>query len=243
MEQEQAIQTFNWAAFVVPLLLALIPALLFYLGRRFSRAHLSSFAGKSLYWLGGHGVTLVIVTALTMARGAYIPDWVAAQLPLIVTVVYLVVGLVCRSPFMFSLGLATPGLWMFLLKVWAAFSGDAETLYRLPQEPFWYLLAAIVIFTMQYLRKPREFWEEASDSLVIVSGSYLMGALWLLALGQASLLAAIGLAQYVWAVALLAVSAFLLWCANFLRDPLFAACGIIGMSAGVYAFIAYYPWG
>lgn len=239
---EQAAQNLNWAALAIPLLLCLVPGLLFYTGRKFSRRYPDSFAGKSLYWLGGHGITLVLVTALTLFRGP-VPDMVVTQLPLIVTVFYLVAGFVIRSPFLFSLGLATPGLWMFLVKSWQAFSGTAESLYRLPQEPFWYLLAAAVIFALRYLQKPREFWEEAEASLVIVSGSYLMGAFWLLALGQPSLLTSVGIAQWVWAVALAAVAAFLLWCARFLRDPLFAACSVIGLSAGVYTFISYYPWG
>lgn len=239
---EQAAQTFNWAALAIPVLLALIPGFLFYMGYRFSRRHVSSFAGKSLYWLGGHGVTLVIVTALTLLRGAYLEDWIVAQLPLIITVVYLVLGFGLKSPFIFSLGLATPGLWMFLVKSWGAFSGNTESLYSLPQDPFWYLLAAAVIFAMQYIAKPKDFWEEAGASLVVISGSYLMGGFWLLALAQPGLLSSIGIAQYLWAIALLAVSGFLLWCASHLRDPLFAACSTIGAAAGVYTFISYYPW-
>lgn len=239
---EQTAQTFNWATLLVPLLLALIPVLLFHSGRRFARNHPDSFAGKSLYWLGGHGVTLVLVTAITLLRGP-VPDMVVTQLPLIVTALYLVSGFTLRSPFIFSLGLATPGLWMFVIQAWKAFSESEAVLYKLPQEPFWYLLAAAVIFGLRYLQKPREFWTEAEASLVIVSCGYLMGGLWLLALGQPSLLGSIGLAQYLWAVALLILSAFLLWCARYLRDPLFAACSVIGLSAGIYTFISHYPWG
>jgi hypothetical protein len=239
---EQAAQTFNWAALAIPLLLCFVPGLLFYTGRKFSRRYPDSFAGKSFHWLGGHGVTLVLVTALTLMRGP-VPDMVVTQLPLIVTAVYLVAGFIIRSPFLFSLGLATPGLWVFVIKSWQAFSGATESLYSLPQDPFWYLLAAAVIFCLQYLQKPKEFWDEAEASLAIVSGSYLMGAFWLLALGQASLFSSVGIAQWIWAVLLTAVSSFLLWCARYLRDPLFAACAIIGLSAGVYTFISHYPWG
>ena len=239
---EQAALTVNWAILAIPTLLALIPAFLFYTGARFSHNRLSSFAGKSFHWLGGHGVTLVIVTALTLLRGAFIPDMVVTQLPLIVTVVYLVLGFSFRTSFLFSLGLATPGLWMFCTKSWESFSGAKETLYSLPQDPFWYLLAAAVIFALQYLSRPKEFWAESETSLVVISGSYLMGGFWLLALAHGGLLNNIGVAQHVWSLVLLAVSAFLLWCANFLRDPLFAACSVIGISAGVYTFIAYYPW-
>lgn len=239
---EQTALTFNWTAFAIPVLLAFIPALLFYSGRKFSRRYPDSLAGKSFYWLGGHGVTLVLVTALTLLRGP-VPDMLVTQLPLVLTVIYLIVGFLARSSFLFSLGLATPGLWMFLMQTWKAFSGTQDSLYSLPQEPFWYLLAAVVIFCLRYLQKPHDFWDESESSLVIVSSGYLMGALWLLALGQPSLLASIGLAQHVWAVALLALSAFLLWCSRYLRDPLFAACGMIGLSAGVYTFISHYPWG
>ena len=191
---EQTAQSFNWAALAIPVLLALIPGFLFYMGYRFSRKYVASFAGKSLYWLGGHGVTLVIVTALVLLRGALLPDMVVTQLPLLITVAYLVVGLVIRSPFIFSLGLATPGLWLFVQKIWEAFSGTPVALFQLPHDPFWYLLGAAVVFGLKYLQKPREFWEGAEASLVVVSGSYLMGTFWLLALGQASLLGSIGLA-------------------------------------------------
>lgn len=247
------------AVFAIPALLLFVPGFLFYTGYQFSRKHVRSFAGKSLYWLGGHGITLVLVTTLTLLRPALIPDMVVTQLPLIITVVYLLLGLGLRSligarapgsrnllaffaSYIFSLGLATPGLWMLLMKSWQAFSGTEELLYRLPQDPFWCLLAAVAIFSLQYLSRPRGFWEEAEASLVIISGSYLMGGLWLLALGQPGLLSIVGLAQHLWAAALVAVSAFLFWCAGNLRDPLFAVCGVVGLSAGVYTFISYYPW-
>lgn len=238
---EQA--AFDSGAFFILVLVALVPVFLFYAGYRFSRKYVSSFAGKSLYWLGGHGVTLVIVTALTLLRGAVIPDWAVLQLPLIITVLYLVLGFGLRSPYLFSLGLATPGLWMFCMKSWQSLSGAETVLYNLPQDPFWYLLAAAVVFGLQYFTKPKDFWEEAEASLVVISGSYLMGSFWLLALGQQGMLTSLGLAQYIWALALLAVSAFLLWCSNNLRDPLFAACSIIGISAGVYTCISSFPWG
>lgn len=239
---EQAAQSVDFAVFAIPVLLALIPAFLFYTGYKFSRKDPLSFAGKSLNWLGGHGITLVAVTALTLLRGTLVPDWAVTQLPLIITVAYLAFGFGLRSPYLFSLGLATPGLWLFCIKAWQALSGSKEMLYKLPEDPFWFLLGAAVIFGLQYFTRPREFWEEVSASLVVISGSYLIGSLWLLALGQGGMLASMGLGQHIWAVGLFLVSGFLLWCANNLRDPLFAACGIIGLSAGVYTFISYYPW-
>lgn len=239
---EQAAQSFDFAVFAVPVLLALIPGFLFYAGYRFSRKDASSFAGRSLNWLGGHGVTLVVATAVTLMGGTVVPNWAVTQLPLIITVAYLVFGFGLRSPYLFSLGLATPGLWLFCMKSWQALSGTTEMLYKLPEDPFWFLLAAAVIFGLQYFSRPKEFWEEAEASLVVISGSYFIGSLWLLALGQGGMLSSMGLAQHLWAVGLFAVSAFVLWCANNLRDPLFAACGIIGLSAGVYTFISYYPW-
>ena len=240
---EQTAQTFNWTFLVIPALLTLVPVSLFVGGYRVSRRYVSSFAGKTLYWLGGHGVTLVIVAALTAMQGVFVPDMVVTQLPLLLSVAYLLLGLVLRSSYFFSLGLATPGLWMFCVKSWEAFSGIKGTIYLLPQDPFWYLLAAAIIFGLQYLSKPRLFWEEAEASLVTISGSYLMGGIWLLALGQKSLLDGIGLPQYIWAAVLFATAAFLLWCARYLRDPLFAACSVIGLAAGVYTFIIYFPWG
>lgn len=239
---EQTAESFDFAVFAIPVLLALIPGFLFYAGYRFSRKDVASFAGKSLYWLGGHGITLVVATALTLLRGTLVPDWCVPQLPLIITVAYLVFGFGLRSPYLFSLGLATPGLWLFCMKSWQAFSGSTDMLYKLPEDPFWYLLAAAVIFGMQYFSRPKDFWEEAAASLVVISGSYLIGSMWLLALGQGGMLAAMGLAQHIWAAGLVLVSGFLLWCANNLRDPLFAVCGVIGLSAGVFAFISHYPW-
>jgi len=239
---EQAAQTFTKAVLAIPALLALIPILLFIGGYQLSRKQSYSFAGKSMYWLGGHGITLVIVSMLVVLRDSVVPAGILFHLPLLITVIYLFTGVVFRSAFLFSLGLATPGLWLFFIKGWEAFTGSKVELFHLPHEPFWYLLAAVIIFGLQYLSKPREFWEEAEASLVVISGSYLMGGLWLLALGEKSLLSGIGIAQYLWAVLLVAVSAFFLWCGKYLKDPLFVACSIIGIAAGVYTFISYYPW-
>lgn len=239
---EQAAQTFNQATFAISALLALIPLILFIAGYRLTRNNLLSFAGKALYWLAGHGVTLVIVVTLTLLRGATIPNQAILHLPLAFTLLYLLIGVIFRSPYFFSLGLAMPGLWMFVLKGAEAFTATKLDMFLLPQDPFWYALAALVIFGMQYLSKPRDFWEEAETYLATISGSYLMGAFWLLALGQASLLSSIGVPQYLWAAALVCLGAFLLWCAKYLRDPLFAGCSAIGLAAGVYAFISYYPW-
>lgn len=239
----QAAQSFDFAVFAVPVVLALVPAFLFYAGYCFSRKDSSSFAGKSLYWLGGHGITLVLATALTLMGGTLIPAWVVAHLPMFITGVYLVSGFALRSAYLFSLGLATPGLWMLVVASWQSITGSTNLPHNLPGEPFWYLLAAAVIFGLRYCKRPRDFWEDADASLVVISGSYLVGGLWLLALGRGGMLGSIGIAQHFWAVALFLVSGFLLWCSNHLRDPLMAACGVIGLSAGVYSFVSYYPWG
>lgn len=240
---EQAVQTFNWTVLVLPVLLALVPTALFAGGYRLSRGDVASPAGKALSWLGWHGVTLVLVAVFTVLRKTFIPDMIVTQLPLLVTVGYLIIGRVFRSPFFFSLGLATPGLWMFLLRLWAAFSGAREMSYVLPEEPFWYLLASVIIFA--FLQSPvcsRIFRDDCGAWLVAISGGYLMGGLWLLALGQPSLLSAIGLTLHIWAVILMLVSVFFLWCSQYLRDPLFAVCSGIGFAAGLYSFVAQYPW-
>ncbi|MDR0826789.1 MAG: hypothetical protein LBN33_02775, partial [Desulfovibrio sp.] len=105
---EQATQTFNRILLLIPLLLSLIPVLLFYAGYRASRTESCTFAGKSLYWLGGHGVTIVLVALLTVLRGAGLPGTMIIQLPFIITALYLCFGLALNRPFLFSLGLATP---------------------------------------------------------------------------------------------------------------------------------------
>ncbi|MDL2266947.1 hypothetical protein LJC46_03045 [Desulfovibrio sp. OttesenSCG-928-G15] len=234
---------FNWALLTIPLLFALAPGFLFYAGHQAARRDGYSFTVHSLRWLGAHCVTIVIVALLTVLHGHYVPGMIVTQLPLLLTGLYLAVGLLRSSAFIFSLGLATPGLWMFLQKSWEAFSGNTEAFYILPQEPFWYLLAAGVIYFLQYAKKPHELWDSVQASLITISGSYLMGGFWLLALGQPSLFATIGMPQYFWAVVLFFLAAFLLWCARFLHDAIFATCSVIGLAAGVYAFISYYPWG
>lgn len=239
---EQTGQGFHWAVLAIPALLAFILGFLFFAGFRLFHGQTSPLERKTLYWLGAHGLSLVLVSLLTVLRGVVVPNMIVVQLPLLLTLLYLLLGLSLRSSFIFSLGLATPGLWMFLIKCWEAFSENSHNLYHLPQDPFWYFLAAALIFGARYLSKPKDFWEEFEVSLVTISSSYLMGALWLLALGQPSLLNGIGLSRHVWAIALLAVSAFLLWCAKFLRDPLFAGCSVIGLAAGVYSLISAYPW-
>lgn len=240
---ETTAQSFSYMALILPLLLTPAPAAFFYMGRSFSRKDPGSFTGRTLYWLGGHGITLVLVALLTSLRGAGVPDMVVTQLPLLITLVYIVAGFLLRSPFIFSLGLATPGLWLFFTSCWEAFSGAESALYVLPREPFWYLLAAVIIFCLQYLRRPKELWEASQTTLMVLSGSYLMGAFWLLALGRKSLLGTIGLPQYYWSIGLLAVSGALLWCARHLRDPLLGTSSAIGLSAGVYCFISFFPWG
>lgn len=240
---EQAAQAFHWAALVFPALLILVPLVFFVGGYQLSRRESVPIAGRAFYWLGWHGVTLVVVALLTALRGQYVPDMVVTQLPLLVSVFYLIAGRIALSPFFVAVGLATPGLWVFLSKAWGAFSGAGETLYLLPHDPFWLLLAAAIIFGLLYYSgTPKVFWEDCGPWFVVISGGYLMGGLWLLALGQPSLLAALGLTQHVWAALLIAASAFLLWCARYLRDPLFAACGVCGLFAGVYTLVVFYPW-
>ena len=240
---EQTAQAFTWAVLVVPVILTLVPLAFFVSGYQLSQKDTVPIAGKAFYWLGWHGVTLVAVALLTALRGIYVPDMFVTQLPLLVSVCYLIVGRAVHSPFVVALGLATPGLWVFLTRVWGTFSGAEGSLYLLPQDPFWFLLSAAIIFGLQYYSgKPRDFWEDCGPWFVAISGGYLMGGLWLLALGQPSLLSALGLAQYTWAMLLLLVSIFLLWCARYLRDPLFAVCSVCGLSAGVYAFVVFYPW-
>jgi hypothetical protein len=240
---EQAAQIFTWTVLVLPAILTLVPLAFFAGGYQISRKDTVSVAGRIFYWLGWHGVTLVMVALLTVLRGKYIPDMVVTQLPLLMSVVYLIAGRAVRSPFFAALGLATPGLWVFLTKVWQAFSGAKESLYMLPQEPFWFLLAAAIIFGLLYYPgRPGDFWEDCGPWFATISGCYLMGGLWLLALGQPSLLAVIGVGQHVWAVLLIAISVFLFWCARYMRDPLFMICGVCGFSAGLYAFMVYYPW-
>jgi hypothetical protein len=239
---EQAAQSFNWASLALPALLAFIPIFLLIGGFRLSRNNPVAVAGKSMYWLAGHSVTLVIATALFMMRGQLVPVEVITHLPLAFTVLYLFLGLVARSPFLFSIGLATPGLWVLVVKSWESFGGAKSTLFLLPQDPFWFLLAGLIIYGLQYITKPREFWDEAQSSLLTISSGYVLGGLWLLALGQTTLLAGIGLKQYIWAAVLALFGLFLLWCGKYLRDPLFIACSLVGTAAGVYAFISTFPW-
>ncbi|MDR0826771.1 MAG: hypothetical protein LBN33_02685, partial [Desulfovibrio sp.] len=138
--------------------------------------------------------------------------------------------------------LATPPIWFLLTKVCEVFSGAKHIASNLPEEPFWYLLAALVIFGMRYLKKPEAFWEKSEYFLIVISGCCLMIACWLMAIGQPSLLAVIALPRHAWALALLFVSAILLWCAKHMTDTLFGICSLIGVASGIYTFISSYPW-
>lgn len=239
---EQTAQTFFQTNLVIPALLAIIPILLLVGGYRLSHKRQLPVAGRSLYWLAGHAVTLVIVVALTLLSGRYVPEQIILHLPLFFTLVYLGLGFVYRSVFLFTLGLSTVGLWYLVVAIAGAMAFPKIDMYLLPQEPFWYLLAAAVTFGLRYMPKPRKFWEDAESALVTISSCYLMGGLWLLALGKQSLLAGVGLPQYLWATVLLIVALFLLWCAKYMRDPLLAACSATGVADGVYTFISAYPW-
>ena len=239
---EQATQTFNWAILAIPALLILIPAGFFYAGCRLSAQERFSRAGKPLSWLGGQGITLVLASLLFVLRGAFVPDMVVTQLPLILTVCYFLLACAFRSSFILSIAIATPGLWLFCSQSWQAFSGAKEMLFKLPQDPFWYLLAAVLLFCLRNRPKLKEFWNGLEEVLTTMSGSYFMGGLWLLALGQQSLLAGIGLAPYVWAVVLLAAAAFLLWCARLMQDAILTGCSMVGLVAGLYTFVSRYPW-
>ncbi|MDR2801181.1 MAG: hypothetical protein LBB52_07980 [Desulfovibrio sp.] len=239
---EEATQSFNKVLLLIPALLALIPALLFYAGHRISRTDPSPLAGKSLYWLGGHGITLALVALLTVMSGSVIPDTLIARLPLVITVLYLCFGLALKLPAVFSLGLATPLLWFLLIRAGEAFFVTKYDLYNLPEEPFWYMLAALIVYGMRCLKKPAGFWENAEYSLVLISGCCLMTAIWLMAVGQPSLLSALNLPRHVWALALTLLSAGLLWCARHMSDALFGLCSLIGFASGAYTFISSYPW-
>lgn len=239
----QATQTFNWAILAVPVLLALIPGLLFFAGYRLScKGGSFAFAGKPLYWLAGQGVTLTLAALLFVLRGTFIPDMVVVQLPLIFTVCYLLLACALRSSFLLSIAIATPGLWLAGALSWQTFSGAKEVMFTLPYEPVWYLLAAVILFVLKYRPKLQEFWDGAEEVLVTMSGSYLMGGLWLLALGQKTLLVSLGVKPITWAFLLLAVSAALLWCARLMRDAILTACSVVGLLASLYILISRYPW-
>ena len=239
---EQATQTFSPAILAIPALLVLVPVFFFFAGCRLSAKERFAFAGKPLYWLGGQGITLALATLLYVLRGVCVPDMVVTQLPLIFTLVYLFLACILRSSFILSMAIATPGLWLFCTRVWMSFSGAKETIFKLPQDPFWYLLAAAVLFGLKYRPRFQSIWDGLEEVAATMSGGYLMGGLWLLALGQQTLLAGIGLAPHIWAVALLAVSAILIWCARLMNDAILAGCSLVGLLAGLYAFIAKYPW-
>lgn len=245
MEQTTAqttVQAFNAMLLIIPVLLAAVPGFLFYSGYRLSAKEKYAFTSNSLFWLGGHGVTLVLATLFTLTRGSLLPDMVVLQLPLVLTVCYLAAAVATRSSLVLSIALATPGIWLFCIKCWQAFSGSTEMLYSLPQDPFWYLLAAAVLFGLKYKAQMQRIWDTAEAVLIPVSGGYLIGGLWLLALGQQSLLAVLGVPPYGWAIILLAAASLLLWCANLMRDAVFAGCGLLGLMAGVYTFVTRYPW-
>ncbi|MDR1947641.1 MAG: hypothetical protein LBQ51_10830 [Desulfovibrio sp.] len=238
----EAQKILNAAHFLPPLLLALVAVLLFCAGFTLNRRNASPFPGRLLYYPGGLALTAALVALLTVLRRAGVPDATVAALPLIITLLYLGFGLLLRKPAIFTLGLALPLLWMLLMKIGEALSGLHYTLYNLPEEPFWYLLAAPVILGLRRLKKPAGFWEEAECSLVVTSACCLMCSFWLMAIGRPSLLTGLGLPAYAWALGLTAVSALFLWCAKYLEDIPFGACSLAGSAAGVYTLVSSWPW-
>jgi hypothetical protein len=228
--------------FLSPSLPALVAVLLFLAGRALKRRGAHASFVRLLYYLGGFGVTAALVALITVLRRAGVPPATVAALPLLFTLLYLGLGLLLRRPGLFTLGLILPMVWMLLMKAGEALSGLSYTLYTLPGEPFWYLLAAPVIFGLRRLKKPAGFWEDAECSLVVVSACCLMCSFWLMAIGRPSLLAVLGLPVHVWASALVLVSALFLWCSRYLEDILFSACSLAGLAAGVYTVVASWPW-
>jgi hypothetical protein len=228
--------------FLPPSLLALAAIPLFFAGREFNRRGARPFFVSLFFSLGGLALTAALAALLTALRGAGLPAATVAALPLIFTLLYLGLGLLLRKPALFTLGLVLPLLWMLLMKTGEALSGLHYTLYNLPEDPFWYLLAAPVVFGLRRLKKPAGFWEDAECSLAVASAGCLMCSFWLMALGKTSLLSVLGLPAVVWALALTAVSALFLWCSEYLEDILFRACGLAGAAAGVYTLVSSWPW-
>ncbi|MDR2124512.1 MAG: hypothetical protein LBP38_05985 [Desulfovibrio sp.] len=228
--------------FLPPSLFALAAVPLFSAGCALSRRGAHALPVRLLYYLGGLCLTAALVALLTVLRRAGVPPATVAALPLLFTVFYLGLGLLLRKPALFTLGLILPPAWMLLMKTGEALSGLRYTLYNLPEEPFWYLLAAPVIFGLRKLKKPAGFWEDAECSLTVVSACCLMCSFWLAATGRPSLLTALGLPVHAWALALAAASALFLWCSRYLEDIVFGACSIAGLAAGIYTLVVSWPW-
>jgi hypothetical protein len=228
--------------FLLPSLFAFAAVLLFPAGRALRRRGAHALPVRLLYYLGGLCLTAALVALITVLRRAGVPAATVAALPLLFTLLYLALGLLLRKPALFTLGLILPLLWMLLMKTGEALSGLHYTLYSLPEDPFWYLLAAPIIFGLRKLGKPTEFWEDAECSLTVVSACCLMCSFWLMASGRPSLLAVLGLPVHVWALALTAVSALFLWCSRYLEDILFGLCSLAGLAAGIYNLVVSWPW-
>jgi hypothetical protein len=228
--------------FLPPSLFALAAILLFPAGRALRRRGAYALPVRLLYYLGGLCLTAALAALITVLRRAGVPAATVAALPLLFTLLYLGLGLLLRKPALFTLGLILPLIWMLLMKTGEALSGLRYTLYNLPEEPFWYLLAAPIIFGLRKLRKPAGFWEDAECSLTVVSACCLMCSFWLMSTGRPSLLAVLDLPVHVWALALTAASALFLWCSKHLEDILFGACSLAGLAAGVYILVVSWPW-
>jgi hypothetical protein len=227
--------------FLPPAVLALAALLLFPAGRVLRRRGAHALSVRLLYYLGGLCLTAALVALLTVLRRAGVPAATVAALPLLFTLLYLGLGLLLRKPGLFTLGLILPPVWMLLMKAGEALSGLRYTLYNLPEEPFWYLLAAPILFSLRNLKRPAGFWEDAECSLTVVSACCLMCSFWLMATGRASLLAVLGLPVHVWALALTAASALFLWCSRYLEDILFGAVSLVGLAAGIYTLVVSWP--
>ncbi len=196
-----------------------------------------SLAAQAAVLFAGHSFTVALTAFLFALKGKGAPDWLYPLLPLLFTLIYLLTGAVFRKALPWIMGITTPGLW-FLCQ-YAALAFGFKPVFLLPQDPVWYVLGGAVICGLPRIPRFAALWGDVEDAHITASGCYAMGALWLLALRQPSVLAFLKFPPYAWAVILLCFAGFLLWAARIMQDQALRACGVIGMGAGVYALIAY----
>ncbi len=228
---------------VVPVLLFALPLLLCAAGVWLMRRRGLQLEAHLCFFFAVHSVTLFCATGVYVYRGSFsaIPPGLLTLIPMLLAAVYLAIGALARSSFFWAVGLTTPGLTLIGQKAWAAMSGLAEPFFRIPQDPIWYLLAAVVIFGLRFTPRHKDFWENMEAAHLVASCGYAMIGLWLLAAGQASFLSALGISQPLWAGILMLAAAGAAWCARQLSDLALLGCSGVGFLTGLVSFFMYYP--
>ena len=224
---------------LLPFFLTLVTLAIFIAGLRQSRL----LARRSvLLFLALNSFTLTACLGADYHLIGHLPGWLLSVTPLCFTILYLIIGGGAKKPLVWGAGLATPGLWFFAQRLDELYFHVSRFTLPLPQDPAWFLLIGAALFVLMHVARIQKFWDAMEQPELIASFCYAMAGLWLLSLGEASVLGMFTLPVYAWAAILLALAGIGLWVARLLGDLALAICcglGVIGVlySFGMYVFV------